>query len=237
MNLRWTPEEDAIVRRFARTGRGWARCASEHLPRRTRNRIVARARMLGAGADRAEWTGRENEILTAAWGTFSRRAILAMLPHRAWPAIHDHATTGLRLGSAAGARVPLSACARRVGYSRAQLRKILERHGVAMQRHPGDGRGRARSRVWLLDFGAVMDAVRAEHARVNRMETLREASARVCMSENRLRMVLKAEGVLLGDRRGSRWLIDPSAVDRAMAAWRTRPGVRRARGERIGRAV
>lgn len=102
---RWTPEEDAALRRIAAPKRARSRRSKlprkallRALPGRTWAAIHARYLKLVPQRPARHWTEGEDAALTAAWREHGNRAVLAAVPGRTWAAICKR-VEDLRLGS------------------------------------------------------------------------------------------------------------------------------------------
>ena len=136
-NLRWgrpwTPAEDAILRRLYQRS---PKQAYKALPGRTVCAVRVRAVKLGLQV-RRPWTPAEDAILRREWGELGARGLRAKLPGRTWLAIREQALR-LRLGPANQGRVSVAEAARRAGYDRKSLCRILDLQGVQVRRVWGE---------------------------------------------------------------------------------------------------
>ena len=234
----WTESEEAILRDLYPRVRGPERVSAA--TGYSVNAVRVHAKLLGVRAKRQSraWTTREDRVLTMEWGDVGARVLRSKLPGRSWVAILSRVVR-LGLGSPAQGRVSLVFAAKVCGYSYPVFKRILFAQGVVYHHHPG---GRlAAKRVqhrYLVDLDEAREAV-ARHLAADTRETLRQAADRVGLTPRQVEDRLKRAGLLPKAVRGSALRVDPSSVDRAVAAWvrmpmgpRSRPGVARCGAER-----
>lgn len=162
------------------------------------------------------WTDAEDAVLLRDWNDLGARALLRLLPGRAWSAIYEHATRELHLprGLPQG-RVSLKEAARRLGYARVSaVRGLARRQRVALRRppHPTTLAPRARPQM-NVDW----EAIRAAYLReANGTETIAEAARRKGLCDVRLGQWLREAGLTGESHRGMPRRIPVAEVDRVV---------------------
>lgn len=169
---------------------------------RTRDALWKKAEVLGL-KKLGRWSSTDDRRLWSLWGE-TPLEIIASLMGRTAIVVYEHARKiGLRCGAPQGFEY-LSAAARRVGFTREQLRPILQWAGVRLRRTMSKPGSRLRSSMVMP---CEVDAAVAEW---HRTETIESARRRLGIAHPTLR----------------RWLIEAKANgDQSVPE---RPGVRRA---------
>lgn len=125
---------------------------------------------------RLPWSPDENATLTREWGEVCPRVLRKLLPGRSWIAILVHAKDVLRLDMGLPQEtVSLTEAAHLCGYYSAKtVRKLAERHGIAVRLHPRPlSTGAKKSPRRCVDRVAILDACAAE---TRDTETVRAAA-------------------------------------------------------------
>jgi hypothetical protein len=239
---RWTEEEVSRLRSLAISGR-WATTSRSELlaafPNRTLQSIRCQADRLRPGTRRGArgWTREDEKLLRELWPSTSERTLRQQL-RRSWNAIRKKAETlGIRHLRWQGYESP-AAAARRAGYSRDLLRRILGAWNHHYQRFGLEERAELPNpslRPVRTHFGA--NAGKKYPRRVETgivdlavawwlgLETLGEACDRLGM-HHLPPGGARAAGVRRNDRHS------PEEWDRLLLALRRRPGTVAARDSR-----
>lgn len=162
-SLRWTAEEDAALRRLypRKSSRAQLRAL---LPHRTRRAMCERARALGLCVAGRRWTADDDAYLAREWGDVGLKTLKAKL-RRSSVAIYRRAIT-LGLAAATQGHPSLDEVARRMGYTRPALRKILAAEGVVIRHQLGaQAPEERRCPMWTVDMDEAQEAVERHLAR------------------------------------------------------------------------
>lgn len=210
----WTRAEDALLREHY--PKGGIAAASAAIPWRTATAIFRRARKLRLYR-RRRWTPADDRVLRRMWET-DRLSAIARTLDRTEQAVFQRAwELGMSRGIPRGHEY-LNTAARRTGFAREQLAKILRWAGVAMhltESHPSMKRS---SHYRYVDTYDVDEAI----ARWMRTENVTAAarSRRLCEDTLR-RWLLEAGHTPPKLRRGQQkphWRLDGDVIDRVVAA-------------------
>lgn len=169
------------------------------------------------------WSKGEDQALTSAVLQAESQApepdaLPLLLRDRSWRGIQEHAQ---QRGLLAPGKVPvgfvtIATAARKLGYRHQTMARILAWARVktfVRRGRSGEARPQPHRLVeWSLALGA--------HERWARAETVSEAAARHGMSRSVLLKLLRRLGGLGKKRKGQRHHLDPTKVDRAVAAWK-----------------
>lgn len=225
MGARWTPEEDALMRRHYPWASG-RKLLATLLPHRTAAAREHRASDLAIPRRRRRWTAEEVRTLLLEWGEVSPRTLREKLPGRTWLAIYEQATKVMGLAPPQQEMVSLGAAARRAGFSHQKLRSILERRGVEIEQYRSGSVGERRSQArYRVDPIEVQDAVEAELAALRHgPESISEGAMRLGMSPSALRSRLADIGALVVQGRGRASRYSPEIIDRAAMSRSSCPG-------------
>ncbi len=218
----WTPAEDELLRtRYPDPGQHAALAAE--LSHRTWGAIVQRVVGLDLPLPGRDWTAAEVDLLRREWGEATPRALSRMFPGRTWRAIASHARV-LGLSTIPQGMEPLAVVARRVGYARGTLLKILRAAHVRTMRWQGKRGAKgvtAGGRIcrWLL-----VDALDAEIAVKMHLgfETIRGGAIARGVHVGSMYRELQRTGAYVKGSRGGHRLIPSAALDAASAAIRAR---------------
>lgn len=208
--MKWTPEEEAIVRGLAAN----TPPSKILIQGRSKHAVSLKIRRLGIKRLNRHWTVAEERKLWSYWGT--DLSILAQRFDRTEHAIYDKAKKmGLPLGCPEDCEV-FSRAARRLGYDREKLTAILKWAGHKRRRRLTYDR--SEHHRWIVDTFEVDAAVELWHEHMRTTETIAEAARRLGTGHLQVRAALAASSAELPPKppRGCHWRVPIAVID---AAW------------------
>lgn len=209
--MRWTSEEDALLRAAYAGGR--ASDALATLPHRSWASLTKRAHRLKL-ATRPRWTTEEDERLSWMWGSGKSLEVIARTVGRTQAACYERARNlGMPVGCPQGCEY-LATAALRTGYAVSQLRQIMRAAGLPMHRALSAPVNLSRKRSWsprYVDPQDVDDAV----AQWQQTEPVETAARRLGLCGATLRHRLRVMGVASPGRAHIR--VTPAQIEQALA--------------------
>lgn len=210
----WTAAEDAVIRRRHASPMRAADLAK--LLCRSKAAVDQRTRRLGVQISR-KWTAADDARLGALWGLLSTRQIAHRLK-RTTAAVYLRARTNGLARAERESKETLSESARRTGYTRQWLIRILARAGVVTVAISRCSSRYKMRNAYLLEKDEVDEAIRAWVTR----ESVGAAARRYDTTPERLVTALKRIGVTRpGDLPPRKqWRLDDATIERALSVRR-----------------